>query len=54
MGKDLEEQLALLECFVDDNYDNSDCYVEEIVDSQSWLRMIDRGGLTKCTNDFYA
>ena len=52
--KDSEEQLALLECFVDDNYDNSDCYVEEIVDSQSWLRMIDRGGLTKCTNNFYA
>ena len=53
MGKDSEEQLALLECFVDDDYNNSDCYVEEIVDSQSWLRMIDRGGLTKCTNDFY-
>ena len=55
MGKDSEEQLALLECFVDDSYmyDNSDCYIEEIVDSQSWLRMIDRGGLTKCTNDFY-
>ena len=26
---------------------------EEILDSQAWMRMINRGGLTKCKNDFY-
>ena len=50
-----DKRAPLLECFVDDNYDNNgNCYVEEIEDTQSWLCMIDRGGLIKCTNDFYA
>ena len=50
-----DRRAPLLECFVDDNYNNSgDCYIEEIEDTQSWLRMVGKGGLIKCTNDFYA
>uniref|UniRef100_A0A1X7V571 Uncharacterized protein n=1 Tax=Amphimedon queenslandica TaxID=400682 RepID=A0A1X7V571_AMPQE len=52
-----EEQLALFDFFVDDsadvkNTDDDSSPHEEIKDTQSGLRMVDRGGLTNCSNNF--
>ncbi len=53
-----DDNLAILESFKEDSMDDGNetdsqaDEAEEIQDSRAWLRMIDRGGLTKCTNDF--
>ena len=45
-----------MEFFVDDSAvdkNSDDSSPHEEIETQSRLRMVDRGGLTKCSNDFY-
>ena len=41
----------LIDTFIEEDMEDSDD--DEECSTKDWLKLIDRGGLTKCTNDFY-
>lgn len=43
----------IMDSFIEESTDSDNIEIEDDCDAQNWLHIIDRGGLTKCNNDFY-
>ena len=55
-GKD--EIISLIDSFIEESttavlVNNEDSTEDNHLNAQNWLQLINRGGLTKCTNEFY-
>ena len=55
-GKD--EIISLIDSFIEESttavlVNNEDSTEDTDLNAQNWLQLINRGGLTKCTNEFY-
>ena len=49
--KQMKGKEELIDTFIEEDMEDSDD--DEECSAKDWLKLIDRGGLTKCTNDFY-
>ena len=43
----------IIDSFTEESTDSGNAENEDERNAQYWLHIIDRGGLTKCNNDFY-
>ena len=44
---------AVIDNFVEEDEDSRGIIDDNVEDGREWLNSINRGGLVKCTNDFY-
>lgn len=57
--KDKDDLLVVLDCFVDADHDELEGSTDsddndDVADTHIWVNSINRGGLIKCTNNFYS
>ena len=51
--KEVKGNEGIIDYFIEEGTDTDNEEIEDDCNAQNWLNIIDRGGLTKCTNDFY-